>query len=741
MRALFVTDDRFTSDIWNGELPVRVLLGQLVARGELPSWTSQIGSGFPLATITQDPITLGLFALLPPAAALDTLLLFWVLLAAHSTYALCRRLGTTRAGAVLAGNAFAVSGYMVCQLKHLGIISTVVWLPLGLLLLHRGLAEAQPTVEAPTRGDFAQRSVSLVLFGLVFGEQVLGGFPQSAYICALTYGAFALCCALSVPHAQGTPLSVRLGPLMAAGLTALLGAALGAVNLLSLHELGQLSDRGAGNTWEWATQLRYAPADFFTFLLPYINGDASDATYRPGMAALFPEDYGYVGVCTFLLAIYGAVSARQGKLMLFFAGAAVFAYLLVLGPATPLFRVAFEIIPGLKFFRCPTRFLIVVELALCVLAARGLSRAQQQLSTWLTRSGSEHVAAMLAVAMCAVTALDLLIHQPRQNPMVHADAWLAPPYTVQMIRKDSPDLRATRVFAPFRMEFHLAASRASKGYQDVGLYHKLRDLVEPNANLFWNVAVADCYAGISPRDYIDVWGDHNRGPLLMYEAVRPNWKTDQLDSRAAFVPLMRAYGVSHVVSPFKVQALEPALPMSHDTRHEVRVYRVEGASRVRVVKQARHVQSNQEAVAVLTAPGFDPNETLTLHDAPAVHASTGAPTAPPTAAASTSADSATILYDRGADLAVRATAKASGFLLLADNFYPGWQATVDGEPAPIYRANISVRAVPLAPGTHDVRFHFAPASLRVGLLISVAALCALLVALASALTVSRRSRH
>src|SRR5580765_5341037 len=70
-RALYVTDDYFASDIFNGELPGRVLAGQILRHGEIPRWTSQLCSGIPLVGLPGDPISLLSFALLPPATALD----------------------------------------------------------------------------------------------------------------------------------------------------------------------------------------------------------------------------------------------------------------------------------------------------------------------------------------------------------------------------------------------------------------------------------------------------------------------------------------------------------------------------------------------------------------------------------------------------------------------------------------------------------------------------------------------
>src|SRR5258707_14326369 len=68
--VVFVTDDYFASDIFNGELPGRVLIGRLIRQGQMPAWTNQLCSGLPLAGSAADPIVLSAFSLLPSSAAL-----------------------------------------------------------------------------------------------------------------------------------------------------------------------------------------------------------------------------------------------------------------------------------------------------------------------------------------------------------------------------------------------------------------------------------------------------------------------------------------------------------------------------------------------------------------------------------------------------------------------------------------------------------------------------------------------
>src|SRR5258708_35921355 len=94
------------------------------------------------------------------------------------------------------------------------------------------------------------------------------------------------------------------------------------------------------------------------------------------------------------------------------------AYLFVLGAATPVFRVAYLLLPGMKLFRFPTRFLIVVELGLALLAAAGLTRLRVDLERhW---AAPARVPCVIVLAGCAATAGELFSPPPRQNPAVPA---------------------------------------------------------------------------------------------------------------------------------------------------------------------------------------------------------------------------------------------------------------------------------------------------------------------------------
>jgi hypothetical protein len=74
---------------------------------------------------------------------------------------------------------------------------------------------------------------------------------------------------------------------------------------------------------------------------------------------------------------------------------------------------------------------------------------------------------------------------------------------------------------------------------------------------------------------------------------------------------------------------------------------------------------------------------------------------------------------------VEARLESPGLVILADVHYPGWELTIDGTPAPIYRANRVMRGAAVPAGRHRLVYTYAPRSFRAGLVVSIAGLAVL----------------
>lgn len=118
-----------------------------------------------------------------------------------------------------------------------------------------------------------------------------------------------------------------------------------------------------------------------------------------------------------------------------------------------------------------------------------------------------------------------------------------------------------------------------------------------------------------------------------------------------------------------------------------------------VVQGALNVHDDEwgteDALGLLRAPEFDPARTAILAgDAPAL--------------AGGAAGAARVTQYTAERVTVAVNTDAPAYLVLADAYYPGWRAAVNGEPAPIYRADVMFRAVLVPAGASEVVFTYEP---------------------------------
>jgi hypothetical protein len=166
---------------------------------------------------------------------------------------------------------------------------------------------------------------------------------------------------------------------------------------------------------------------------------------------------------------------------------------------------------------------------------------------------------------------------------------------------------------------------------------------------------------------------------------------------------------------------------------DVKIYeRTSAPGRAWLVHGLQPVADDDTALRLLTDPSFDPRQTAAVEGDFAAQ--------PPGPAGDR--EGVQVAEFSPERVQLKAQVSQPALLVLADAFYPGWRASVDGAPVPIMQANLMFRAVALAPGSHDVSFSYEPSSWRWGVAVSMAML--LLLAggiLATCLPVRRFTPH
>lgn len=147
---------------------------------------------------------------------------------------------------------------------------------------------------------------------------------------------------------------------------------------------------------------------------------------------------------------------------------------------------------------------------------------------------------------------------------------------------------------------------------------------------------------------------------------------------------------------------------------DVKIYENEAAfPRAFLVPNAELSPDDDLTLARMLDPAFDPAETALLAAGAARQGGSG---------------TAMVQHESPERYRIDYSADAPSTLLIAEAWYPGWQATLDGEPVPLQRADLLLNAIPAPAGQHTVLMAFRPRSLRLGAWISLAVLGLLLLA-------------
>ena len=739
-RVVLLRGFLFHDDMARQNLPWAAACSRALRHGSLPLWTTEMWCGFPLFAEGQVgalyPLNTLLLLILPSDVAVHYGLLLNYILAALFAFWLAREIGLARPAAALAGGLFALSGRLTVHAVHVNMARSMAWLPLLLLIVVKAGRSPRPMRLVPA-------------LGLAFAMQVLAGYPPALVMST----AAAALVALALPTLDGRWSLRAAGKmiiLLAAG--GALGAALAGVQLLPTLELGSLSARAEQrDPFEWVTWGQM-PAQFApTIAFPHLLGYAENRTFI-GMSWQFHEWCAYVGLLPMALAAIGWRYMSRGLRR----GLAI---LMVVGLTLALAKWPYHLlahVPGANFFRLPTRWLLLFDIPVIIAGAAGFDALTRGDKKALKRAASLFGTVGAALALAAGIALaasaaglhwnitaeveertrDLLAYSREPEPWFLAgaliisaavlwaalrkglsnkvavavvgalcilDLWrfgynynpLVPP---RELRRQPPAVAALRrdgmkgrVFQPA-----FPTMPTWKGFRNRSWAH-VREriaLLMPNENVRWGIPDL---AGYTPLEI-------QQNLAIRYAFVHAMWKKSDrlLQITNTAYKIERAPGYTS-----KASGAWPAVRISRVRDPVPRAYLV-GA----VVPAA----GVYEAMAIALSGSFDP------HAAVAVEGISGPP---PRAAKRLAGASARIVRESATRVEVECRAPRPAILVLADMFYPGWVAVVDGQVTPIFRANGVFRAVPVDRGRHRVVFAYRPASFRAGIALSAFSLLTL----------------
>jgi hypothetical protein len=746
-RPLFV-ETFFFRDMYQLAFPGRRLWAELVRAGQLPVWDPYGQGGQPFLSNVINTVlypTNVLYLLLPPVAAFNLEIVLHFVACGVAAYLLARVLGIPAIGALGAGIVFEFCGYTLSLGSLFTRLLALPWLPLVLLSWTLWLSTRR-------RRFFVGTSAAMAL-------QILAGSPE---LTVLTVVTGALWTAGLSPWRHRMILEGILVVVVAGGLAM--------PQLLPAVTLVRDSSRGSGTPFAtfagWSVDPRRLPELVLPGFLGHTGRLSEEAYWGRGI-----EDEGfpyvlsvYLGLPALLLAalaVQGRGETEGFPRRLRLACAALFgcALLFALGRNLPLARLLYAI-PPLRVFRFPVKFLMAALIPVALLSAESLRRAFLNEDARPSRAaiglflGTGTVALLMALflrvapgpsrvllrgffgdaaseaaragvsgalvhAGLAGTALALLAAARRMRPRPwHGAA------AVAVIAADLMSAGAdVNAYGPRAL---LAATPDSvKPVREVvgdGRLYRTADpvplrLTASTDDVAWLAAYSiETLAKSAGRFEISAVFYHDVDSLALRNMTVARMALVALPW-AQRVPLLSAAGVRAVLAfdAPPLPGLEFVAEVPNRSRHRLFLYRNPRAvPPARFVTEAERADSLEDVLRRIREPGADPTRRVVLE---------GSFADPPTGPCAPAEVARTL--PRAHRQIVDIRAPCPGYLVLTTPRHRGWEALLDGEPAPLLRADGLFLAVTVPAGTHRVELRFAPPGFAAGLAIAAAAALAL----------------
>ncbi|MBI4318963.1 MAG: oligosaccharide flippase family protein, partial [Chloroflexi bacterium] len=253
------------------------------------------------------------------------------------------------------------------------------------------------------------------------------------------------------------------------------------------------------------------------------------------------------------------------------------------------------------------------------------------------------------------------------------------------------------------------------------------DVLKPNLAMTYGLQDIRGYDTIILKQYVGYWKLMEEPYGLLYSMIKTVARPDSLNSR-----LLDLMNVKYVLTTRSIDSPGYELAFVEG----IRIYRNRRfLPRALLVGDVLGSSSSDDALARLAAAAFDPSREAVVEGWPSDDAGLKLPRG-----GGTELPPPTIVSYTGNQVIVEVDSPQDALLVLADTYFPGWHATVDGVEATIYKVNYNFRGVPVPAGKHTVSFKYSPLSFQVGLLASLVSIAVVVLGIAYVMA-SRFSRR
>lgn len=332
--------------------------------GKMPMWNPYVFGGLPFVDAFHGDILYPLSSLKFFGSLFRMLtynLIVHIFFSGVFMYLCARQFKLSKMASVMSGVSYMFAGYIVSLVSpwHDGKIFVTALFPLTILFVERGF-KSRPFL-------------NFSALGLIIGLIILTPHAQMAYFTLWSIALYTIF-KLILLFREKKAIGALVKPGLLTTYAVLIGLLISAIQFypgyIYTQDFSPRSDSKRG--WEWATSWSLHEEEAFSLLIPeFVGTNTQNAkTYYWGKNA-FKDNSETVGIVALFIALFGVFFSRR-KESYFFGGLALLALIYGLGATTPIFRVFFHIIPMVKSLRAASMVMFVFSFSIALLAGMGL---------------------------------------------------------------------------------------------------------------------------------------------------------------------------------------------------------------------------------------------------------------------------------------------------------------------------------------------------------------------------------
>jgi hypothetical protein len=627
-------------------------------------------------------------------------------------------------------------GWMISSMQHINATSVALYFPLNLLLIEKYFNLKK---ESTTKVYLSKLVGWGSAFTIAIFFQLSIGHVETAYHNIL-FAAIYFLVRLTLNKNFKEQIFSKIAVLSIAGITAIL---LYAPQLLATIELTKLSPRESAISEEASTGVIWPLHSLKLFVLP--------KSY-PIYLDIFPEDngrlidygmvYGYIGIIPLILILVSAKIMFQKKvdqnseLKIYFVTFSICILTTVLyaiGGNTQFFSLIRNTVPGLNFFRIPVKSLYIIEFYLAVFSALGLQVILNILKNNTNKVPfNKLLYPALPIIIILISYLDLRINNQWITPTLPASFWLETPPALEYIHNLDKDCRCDNPQENTFQNWRVRASQVEiKGSHDILNWDIQKDLLNTphvNMNVVNNIMSNESYSALHIErtkriNNVPNSIDLNKGTISLSES---RYKVNQLQS-VKYIISDIPYNDSKVnlLQEFKYkQPYKHLLHVKENNKDYVETDRAylyeftDTVPRIQLISKSNALYmsaSDSKASNIFEAvldKNFDLKSQVIIENQ---KGATENPLIKPGFIDTNDLDDSYKIADYTQQkITIKTETSQENYLVIADNYYPGWQATVDGVSVPIEKANYNFRAILVPSGSHTIEMFYVPTYFRLG---------------------------